>query len=54
MLEKAALANFIAWKNYEQQENTNILLANILVQLTTPITKQAVETEYTRTTGTKN
>ncbi len=54
MLEKAALANFIAWKNYEQQENTNILLANILVQLTTPITKQTLETEYTRTTGTKN
>lgn len=50
---KVALANFISWKQYQQQENTNILLSHILTQLTTPVKKDAVDNEHARTMNIK-
>jgi hypothetical protein len=51
--KRLALSNFIAWKAYQQQENTNILLSHILVQLTTPISKSQVDAEYSKTVNAK-
>lgn len=46
---RLAVNNYILWHQYKQQENTNILLAHILVQLTTPTSKQAVDAEFNKT-----
>jgi hypothetical protein len=47
--KRLAMTNFIAWNQYQQQENTNLLLSHILVQLTTPITKAQVDNEHAKT-----
>ena len=47
--KRLALNNYILWAQYRQQENTNILLSHILVQLTTPITKEQVDAEFVKT-----
>lgn len=44
--QKIALNTYIQWENYKQQEKTNILLSNILIQLTSPMTKQTADKEY--------
>lgn len=43
---KIAMNNLIAWEQYNQQEKTNILLSHILVQLSTPASKDALDREY--------
>jgi hypothetical protein len=43
---KIAMNNLISWKQYNQQERTNILLSHILVQLTTPASKLDLDAEY--------
>lgn len=43
---KIAMNNLIAWEQYNQQEKTNILLSHILVQLSTPSNKDALDREY--------
>lgn len=40
---RLALSNFILWKQYQQQEQTNRLLANILTQMVTPVSAAQVE-----------
>jgi hypothetical protein len=47
--KRLALSNYIAWTQYQQQENTNTLLAHILVQLTTPANKALVDAEHVKT-----
>jgi hypothetical protein len=44
-----ATNNFLALKQYTQTENTNMLLSHILVQLTTPVKKESVDAEYSKT-----
>lgn len=39
---KIAMNNLIAWQQYNQQEKTNILLSHILVQLSTPSSKEVL------------
>ncbi len=51
--KRLALNNFIAWNQYQQQENTNILLSHILVQLTTPVNKGLVDNEFQKTMSAK-
>ncbi len=51
--KRLALNNFIAWNQYQQQENTNILLSHILVQLTTPVNKAQVDNEFQKTMSSK-
>jgi hypothetical protein len=51
--KRLALNNFIAWSQYQQQENTNILLSHILVQLTTPVNKGQVDNEFQKTMSAK-
>lgn len=43
---RLALSNFILWKSYQQQEQTNRLLANILVQLVTPVNPTQVDNSH--------
>lgn len=43
---KIAMNNLIAWEQYNQQEKTNILLSHILVQLSTPTSKEVLDREY--------
>ena len=43
---KIAMNNLIAWQQYNQQEKTNILLSHILVQLSTPSSKEVLDREY--------
>jgi hypothetical protein len=45
---KLAENNYISWKAYNQQEQTNILLSHILVQLTTPTHREVVDQEYSK------
>jgi hypothetical protein len=45
MLRRVALNNMLMLKNFENQERANILLANILVQLTTPVNAEEVSKE---------
>lgn len=47
--KRLALQNYVAWNQYKQQENTNILLSHILVQLTTPVSKQQLDAEFNKT-----
>ncbi|NCQ52312.1 hypothetical protein GW796_10605 [archaeon] len=47
--KRLSVSNYIAWQAYKQQQNTNILLAHMLIQMTTPITKAQVEAEFTKT-----
>jgi hypothetical protein len=47
--KRLALSNYLNWQQYKQQENTNILLAHILVQLTTPVNKSQVDAEFNKT-----
>jgi hypothetical protein len=51
--KRLALSNYLNWQQYKQQENTNILLAHILVQLTTPANKAKIDEEYNKTVGIK-
>jgi len=51
--KRLAISNFIAWQKYQQQENTNMLLAHILVQLTTPASKARVDAEHIKTANLK-
>lgn len=51
--KRLALSNYIAWTQYQQQENTNILLANMLVQLTTPVNKAQIDVEFSKTMSAK-
>lgn len=43
-----AMSNYISWQQFKTQENTNILLAHLLVQTTTPTNKAQVDAEYNR------
>lgn len=47
--ERLALNNYMLLQQYKQQQNTNILLAHILTQLTTPISKAQVDAEFNKT-----
>lgn len=47
--ERLALNNYIMWQQYKEQRNTNILMSHILVQLTTPVSKQQVDAEFNKT-----
>lgn len=47
--KRLALNNYLLLNSYKQQENTNILLAHILVQLTTPMNKATVDAEFNKT-----
>lgn len=51
--KRLAMNNFIGWQQYQQQENTNILLAHILVQLTTPTSKNLIDNEHAKTMNMK-
>lgn len=51
--KRIALSNFIAWKQFLAQENTNILLGHILTQLTTPVNKAQLDADYTKTANMK-
>jgi hypothetical protein len=51
--KRLALSNYIAWKHYQSQETTNILLSHILVQLTTPVHKEQADVEYMKTSTLK-
>ncbi len=46
---RLALNNYIMWQQYKEQRNTNILMSHILVQLTTPVSKQQVDAEFNKT-----
>jgi uncharacterized protein YutE (UPF0331/DUF86 family) len=46
--KRLALSNYLNWQQYKQQENTNILLAHLLTQMTTPVNKAQVDAEYTK------
>lgn len=47
--ERLALNNYIMWQQYKEQRNTNILMSHILVQLTTPVSKQQIDAEFNKT-----
>jgi hypothetical protein len=51
--ERLALANMIAWRQAQLMEDNNILLAHMLVQQTTPMSKGALETEQNASTTVK-
>ncbi len=51
--KRLALSNYIAWASYQQQETTNLLLSHILVQLTTPINKGQLDSEFAKTMNAK-
>lgn len=43
---RLALSNFILWKTYQQQEQTNRLLANILTQMVTPVSASQIDNAH--------
>lgn len=45
---KISLGNYIAWKQLNATENTNILLANLLVQNVTPVDIKTVNAEFNK------
>lgn len=47
--KRTALSNMIGWNVYKQLENLNIMTAHMLVQQTTPVSKQQVDAEYNKT-----
>lgn len=51
--KRLALNNYISWKQLQAQEDTNILLAHMLIQLTTPADKNKADGEYTTTVSMK-
>lgn len=44
--KKLALSNFIAWRQYQSQQDNNIMLAHLLMQSVTPIDKSQLKNEY--------
>ena len=46
---KLSLSNYIAWKQYNVQENTNIILSHMLVQAVTPLDINKINSEYVKT-----
>ncbi len=47
--QRLALSNFISWRQSILLEKNNVLLAHMLVQLTTPIKKDVVDNEHNKT-----